>query len=33
MGIKILELTKENEEKYLDQIADLEKRVLTDMEK
>ena len=33
MGLKIIELTKENEEKYLDQVARLEKKVLADMEK
>lgn len=33
MEIKILELTKENEEKYIDEVAQLEKNVLADMEK
>ena len=33
MGLQILELTKENEEKYLDKVAQLEQDVLTDMER
>ena len=32
MQFKILELTKENKEKYLDKIANLEQKVLEDME-
>ena len=33
MTIKIVELTKDNEEQYLDQTADLEQKVLKDMER
>ena len=33
MSLKVMELTKENEARYIDQIADLEKKVLADMEK
>ena len=31
--VKIVELTKDNEDQYLDQVADLEQKVLKDMEK
>ena len=33
MGVRIIELTKENEANYLDQVANLEEKVLEDMEK
>ena len=33
MKLKIVELTKENEEKYIDQVAELEEVVLESMEK
>ena len=33
MGIKVIELTKENEKRYIDQVAQLEVSVLADMEK
>ena len=33
MGLQILELTKENEEKYLDKVVQLEQDVLADMER
>ena len=33
MGVRIIELTKENEANYLEQVANLEEKVLEDMEK